>query len=336
MPHDALDALALRTLAPLDAARSYALRRCAPALGPLLVRPALRHALLGSAGVVLAFVLSSTALVWLLALGPLLLGVPHLVADLRYLVIQAGLARRPLAWLLVLAPLGLASVMPLLSVAGLLVVVAGLLARGSVGRRLAAVVLGAGIAGVGYAAGYGGAVVFAHLHHVIALGAWWAMRPKRSLAEALVPMLAATGALIVGTGLLDARLPALLTSAPDVLAPELLVATLAPDPDASTALRWVWLFAFGQSVHYLVWLRLVPDDRRGRPAPRPFAASYRALRTELSGLGLALAVALALGLLGWAARDLEEARYAYLRLALFHGPLEVSLLALALVERRRP
>lgn len=49
--NDAIDTLALRTLAPLDAVRAWALRRCARAMGPLLVRPALRHAVFGGTGV---------------------------------------------------------------------------------------------------------------------------------------------------------------------------------------------------------------------------------------------------------------------------------------------
>ncbi|MET0342077.1 MAG: hypothetical protein ABW252_13825 [Polyangiales bacterium] len=341
MTNDALDALALRMLAPLDAARAFMLRCAGPRLGPLLARPALRHAVLGSAGVVVAFVLSTTALVWLLALGPLVLGVPHLLADLRYLVIQPGLSRRPSVRALVLAPLLLTPLvltraLPLLSLTGALVIASSLVARGTRPRRIASGVAGASIVTVGFVAGHVGAVVFAHLHHVIALGAWWSMRRDRGVVEALVPALVALGALVAGVGLLDDRLPDLLVSSADLLSPELLLATLTPDPSTPSSLRWVWLYAFGQSVHYLVWLRLVPDDRRGRPAPRPFSSSYRALRAELGTCGLTAAVAIALGLLAYALRGLDAARGAYLQLALFHGPLEVALLALALAERRRP
>ena len=35
------------------------------------------------------------------------------------------------------------------------------------------------------------------------------------------------------------------------------------------ALRWVLAFAFGQSVHYAMWLRLVPEEDRARPAAVP-------------------------------------------------------------------
>ena len=42
---------------------------------------------------------------WTLALGPIVLGVPHLLADARYLVVRPGYHRRTSIFLAVLPPL---------------------------------------------------------------------------------------------------------------------------------------------------------------------------------------------------------------------------------------
>jgi hypothetical protein len=93
-------------------------------------------------------------------------------------------------------------------------------------------------------------------------------------------------------------------------------------------------FAFMQSVHYGVWLRLMPDDLRPRAAPRPFRASWRALRDELGLWPLCAFTLAALGIALWGAVDLFGARLGYLRLGAFHGNLELVALAFLAVERR--
>lgn len=334
---DALASLVIRSLGPLDALRAWCLRRTGHALRPLLARPSLRHAVLGGAGVVVAFVLCTAQPIWMLALGPLVFGIPHLVSDLRYLVLQRQLHRRPLVVALMLAPLALAvTTLPLLAVAGVATVGAALCGSAHKRRRLLVACTGGALIALGVRLGYRGAVLFAHLHHAIAIALWWAMHPKRTRLEAWVPVLTLLGLAVGFTGLLDARLFTVFTQSADLLSPDLLIVSLAPDPVADDSLRWVWAFAFGQSVHYLVWLRMIPDDRRGRAAPRPFVASYRALVRDLGHAPFALALALVLGLLTWALCDLTAARDGYLRLALFHGPLEVACAALAFAEGRRP
>jgi hypothetical protein len=50
---------------------------------------------------------------------------------------------------------------------------------------------------------------------------------------------------------------------------------------------------------------------------------------------LVIFVALALGIAAWAVVDLTQARLGYLRLAVFHGYLELAVGALWLIEGRR-
>ena len=334
---DWLGSLASRALAPLDGLRAALLRSLGGAYRPLIVRPELRHAVLGSAGVVLAFTLTALAPVGMLMLGPLLLGVPHLMADLRYLVARRALQRRPLVCACVFAPLALVFFLPALQVAGLCTVGAALAARGGASVRILIASLGVLLLALDHAFGLVAAILFGHLHNAVALALWWSLRRRTARCEC-VPLLAVLLAVFaIAVGALDSTLapPPSLSDA-QLAWHDLLHATLSPVVDPRLATRWVLLFALGQAVHYLVWLRMVPDDLRGRPAPRPFVASFRALRTDLGGYLVVLALAVALFLLAWAALDLSAARMGYLRLALFHGPLEVACGALAIAERRRP
>ncbi len=96
-------------------------------------------------------------------------------------------------------------------------------------------------------------------------------------------------------------------------------------------------YAFGRSVHYAIWLRLVPDEDRERSMPRTFRASWRALAVDL-GPWLAITAIVAVTAVGsWALFDVRAARAGYLRGVAFHGHLELVVLAFALVRgRMRP
>ena len=317
-------------LSPADALRSRILRGFAPR--SLLVHREKRVAALGTATVLAAFAGSCLAPVWMLALSPLVLGVPHLLADLRYLVVRPGLHRRPRLWIAAGLPLGALAVgdgtwvWPGLAAAG----GALLVARGTLGRRLvglaALAILCAWTRSLGPTAG----VVFAHLHNVLALALWWAWRPRRGRWHWIPLGLAAAGAWILfalpfsgdaSTSLGGLSLGALAASLSGGLSPDL-------------GLRLAVGFAFGQALHYAVWLRLLPEEDRARPVPRSFSSSFRALKADFGAWPLALAGSAALGIALWAVADLAAARAGYFRLSLFHGHLELAAAALFWVEGR--
>ena len=85
-------------LAVLDDLRAWGLRVGVHALGgrgrALIRQPVLRVVVFGSLSIALALLMVCTVPLILLAVSPLLLGVPHLVADVRYLVVQPGYHRR--------------------------------------------------------------------------------------------------------------------------------------------------------------------------------------------------------------------------------------------------
>ena len=61
--------------------------------GPLLNSRELRVGLAGTLGVIFIASLAFALPIWVLALGPIVWGVPHVMADIRYMVIQPGLHR---------------------------------------------------------------------------------------------------------------------------------------------------------------------------------------------------------------------------------------------------
>jgi hypothetical protein len=325
-----------RALAPLDVVRRHALLLLGPLGGPLIRDRELRVALTGCAAVALALVTTAAAPLWAMALGPVLLGVPHLMADVRYLVVRPGLHRRKLLVLCAGAPLLLAA-LNLGVLAGLLACAAALLvARTSPGRRIAGLLCVAALAWAAALAGQLADLAFAHLHNFCALAFFWLWRPRTQRLHALPLILFALAAAALLLGGLDSLWTVTSHWAPAGLTAGDRLDALAPGLPQLLASRLVLLFAFAQTVHYAVWLRLLPEEDRARRTPRSFAASFRALKADFGALGLAACALLALAIAGWAAFDLAEAHDGYLRLAVFHGHLELAALALLFAEGRNP
>jgi hypothetical protein len=324
-------------LAPVDALRTAFYRALAPCCAGLFADRARRVAWLGGGSVVLAFVLTVTVPLWLLTLGPLLLGVPHLLADFRYLVVRPGLHRRAALCGLAALPLVACGFGAPAWVGLLAMAVAVLGARCSWALRLAGLLAWAALTLAARTDESAFVLAFVHLHNAMALALWWALRPRDRRALAVV-LLVVAGAALLLVGALDPVVAAAGGWQVPLAIPglEAHAQAYAPGAEAPWAMRVVLSFAFLQAVHYAIWLRLVPEDARQRPAPRPFRASWRALRDDLGRPLLGLALLLALGIAIWGAVDLIAARAGYLRLATFHGYLELAVAALLLLERRRP
>lgn len=324
-------------LAPADALRARLYRLLAPWAGPLFADRARRVAWIGALQVVLAFLLTLGAPLWMLSLGPILFGVPHLVSDARYLVVRPGLHRRTILALLCSAPL-LATCLGAGPAVGLLALLPAILgARGSWRRKGPMLAVWAGLSALALGFGALFQLAFAHLHNVVAVALWWwAWRDRHARAWA-VPLLAAAGTVALLSGAAEPVLTALgAWTAPWTGTSFTQQAkVLAPHASPVLALRLVLAFAFLQSVHYAIWLRLVPEDDRPRAAPRPWRATWRAMVEDFGVAPLLIFVALALGIAAWAVVDLTQARLGYLRLAIFHGYLELAVGALWLIEGRR-
>jgi hypothetical protein len=321
-------------LAPLDRARVRALHWTMPLSSRLVRAREARVALVGTSVVVFAALATVLAPLWLLALGPIVLGVPHLLADVRYCVVRPGWHRERALWL--------TAGIPLLAVAfgsgfeiGLLGVAASaLVISGQLRRRLAVAAAALALAFVGWRLESLADLFLAHAHNFVAVALWATWRPRTTKLH-WIPIAAFVlfaAAFLLGLGDViwsrgDAGLPSGLDR-------DTHLATLAPSVPGVWASRLVLLYCFAQAVHYGVWLRMVPEDDRARPTPRSFRASYRALRDDFPPLLLTGFTLAAVALASWACVDLVDARTGYFRFARFHGMLELLAAGLLLAHGR--
>ena len=244
----------------------------------------LRVALSFAAVVVSSFVLTWTTPLLTLALGPVVLGVPHLLADFRYLVVRPGHLERRTLWILALPLVGVSAIQflpyggeitPLhgILVGTLIMPLAAVLVRNAHwSRRALAVVVGLLALYLVSLDLYWSTLIFAHGHNFVAvLLFWlWVRRDKRALLP--LGLFCLAGALIM-TGALDGALT-MKDNYIGALAPESIFG-----PQWST--RLALLFTFAQGVHYGLWLRVIPEDDRRRSTPRSFRQSARAVIGEL-------------------------------------------------------
>jgi len=321
-------------LAVIDALRARALRILGPFAPELLRDRERRVATYGLVAIALAFAMTFAAPMLLLAVGPIVLGAPHLLADVRYLVARHGLHRRAGFWLCVAGPSCAAFLHPHASVSMFAVVGAALVARASIVPRAAVALAGLALVLGCVRLGAVADVVLAHLHNAIAVALFCLWSRRRSRLHWIV-----VGAFVLGTaaiafGALDDG-PVKRMSQDGVLDAELLVETLAPVSDPVLSVRAVLVFAFAQSVHYAVWIRLVPEEDRPRTGLRSFASSLRALAVDVGAPLVVVASAVTAGLVAWACVSLADARDGYLRLAVFHGPLELGAATLLVLEQRQ-
>ncbi len=319
-------------LAPLDRGRRAAFAAAGPRLSTWFVDRERRVALVGVFVVLGALALTGLAPLWSLAFGPIVLGVPHLVADVRYLWVRTGWHRRASVWIAIGLPLAVGAMTARTAWGFAACLGAVAIARGaSPGRRAGVAAVAVLLLGLAVLHRHAVDLAFAHAHNLVALALWWAWRPRSRRVHAVPLVLFAAAAIAIALGAL-APLAAFAEAGPGSWASH--VATLAPFATPAVGVRLVLLFAFAQSVHYGVWLRLVPEEDRSREAPRPFASSFRALRDDLGLVVLLAAVVLAVLLAAWAAFDVAAARAGYLRFANFHGQLELAAAALFALEGR--
>ena len=91
-----------------------------------------------------------------------------------------------------------------------------------------------------------------------------------------------------------------------------------------TALALGVLYVMLQSIHYTVWLALIPQDDARAQGTLSFRMSLRALGRDFPAPWLAAVVVLAVAVLAASAVDVHRTRQLYLSLATFHGYLELA------------
>ena len=168
-------------------------------------------------------------------------------------------------------------------------------------------------------------VVLTHLHNIIPLFFWWdwSRRIADPLRRRVLRAIHVTWVAIIPTAILAGAFDPLLSARPGIVAPligdgSFIVAALtAPDVSSIMDLRFLTAFAFGQTMHYVTWVGLLPALTA--EATAKFEDTVPALRGGRPwALGIALTAALALVFV----TDNLQGRAIYGTLASYHAYLE--------------
>jgi hypothetical protein len=320
-----------RSLVPVldgvDAARARILKRAARLCAPF-IRDRDRR-LLAIALVSCACALAATALApgYALLLGPVILGVPHLVFEARYLFFQHERLRRA-ALVAVVAlqsiavfagigiyTLGLACALAMAVTEGLTTTRGRVLLAASTAVQIAALV------GPDWSR-----FALLHLHNCIALGTWliWRRRPTRVSIAVVACVVVGVAAILAGAfDDLSLRRPA----SDQVFSLTHLTDAVAVGFGGAWRHRLLLFFCFTQAVHYAIWLRLIPEEARERATPRSWRASWLAFKRD-SGANVARFAVIAATTVPIAAllAGAVRTRALYVTASEFHATVEVVLL----------
>jgi hypothetical protein len=302
---------------------------------------------LGHIGVALALAALAPGL--LLLLGPLVLGVPHVVADLRYLVVRGPASLRGGAIIAIIVPLaamtgfGVIEVMggsgdPAVEIAfGFAAIgTAVAVAPGRVMRRMIVGVVAAALAVPAVMFPEATMIVLLFGHNFIALAIWcgFTRATVRLAHRALVVGAALIGVGLIAIGVFD-RATGVAVDGRAWGGEGIARLPFAEGIDPVFAYRLVVGYAFLQALHYVVWLRLIPSTQSPSPAASTFKKSLTNLRADFGLALIAIAAAtIAVPLLAGFV-DAERVRDGYLSLVLFHAWLELAVIAYVVVTRER-
>ncbi len=342
----------MQLLAPLDALRRDAMAAvlARPRLGVWLTRRDARLVAFAIAGVAAALATTCLLPAAALVLAPIVLGVPHVASDARYLVLRRGLPRGVVA----AAALGCVAMLALrvaefsslpsfaslpsppslasceIVVGAAWAVLLALLGGVASGRwaRVAIVALAVALASVAALRDTELArLVLAHGHNLVGVGLWVLLfrRARRPIVPVAIALVLATLVAASGAPLRVAH--ALGTDHAFGMTATDAAAMLAPGLPVAVGMGLVASYVLLQGVHYAVWLGWIPqDDVRGE-GTLTFAMTARALVRDFRPLGIA-AIALAwLAVIGGALASARGARDTYLALASFHAYAELAMLA---------
>ncbi len=100
--------------------------------------------------------------------------------------------------------------------------------------------------------------------------------------------------------------------------------------------RCVTLLALGQPLHYFIWMKAVPEQYTPHPVPTTFRKSWNFLKRDLSpALAISACALAAVPAVIWLLINFSWTYKFYFAVASFHSYLELSALSLIFVQRAR-
>ena len=169
-----------------------------------------------------------------------------------------------------------------------------------------------------------------HLHNLIAIGIWWGWKRKRAWWEGVTLLLCGLCSAFILLAPIEAW--AYNMPHPNLLDPEYFQQTLAPFASKEHQFRLVVLYAFLQSFHYLIWIKLIPEEASHQHTPQSFRKSLLDLHKDLGSWFLLCTTISMIGLLVWAVFNIQTARAQYLWFISFHGFMELAVCAYLLCK----
>lgn len=315
-------------IAALDGARLRLFRLFMPLSSRLAAHREERVAVLASLQILVSFLAAWLIPLPLVAWGTLALGVPHILSGARHLVFNTGYARHKIRGFAIGAPVLLAAFGGGVKVALFGVMAASWVSRGTLLTRAAVFLTAATASILCWHHPRSADLAFAHAHNFVAAAFFWSWRKRRGPWRFVPPALFTAACAAIMAGLAPTPGAA---SGPGYA---VLVNSLAPGSTPTLGPRLVTLFAFAQSVHYGVWLRLIPDESRSRRSSQTFARSWTEWKRDCGPIPITGAALFTAFFCVWGAFDPWNARDGYLRFAGFHGYAELAVLALFLTEGR--
>jgi hypothetical protein len=290
-------------------------------------RPA--HTLHGALFVVVSLAIAFVAPVSAMTLGPLLLGAPHLVGDLRVLwlqrpggILDAEILRifvPLLAMTLVRPALAIGFPEPAMCEVALGVVAIAIAAHaGFASSRRRLHVIAAAVPLLAFAMAFAPAVqlTLAHAHNVVAFAAWLVWTRHRGFAWGAAGLYVAAWMAALALPIADGELDALSFGATFAT----FANGLAPGLGSVDGALVVRSFVFAQLVHYGIWMFALPR--------------VEAAREERASRGLWIAAVCACAIVPIVgAFDPLGVRGAYLSLVVFHGWFELAVFTFLAARR---
>ena len=337
---------------PLDAARRTTLRLATRStlLTRVLSRRDSRIACLAAVQVAVLFGLSLRVPVALFFLGPVVFGVAHLAADVRYLVLRRAppralvVASAAFAFAITAARVAVGTravsmragdrIDVLFGVAWIgFAVTLALRDRLRIAFAVAPVLVG--VAWLVVARAHVVNLALVHVHNLVAVFAWLLLFRRRRGWATLPLALVAAGAAVLLSG---ATLPWALAHgglSAFGMPSARLAAWIAPGVHGELALSLTTSFVFLQGVHYAAWTAWIPqDDLRTQGTPT-FRMSVRALQRDFGPVVFGVIVLAALAFAALAIWNVRESVVWYMTLVKSHAWFELSFLAYLVLRRER-
>jgi hypothetical protein len=263
-------------------------------------------------------------------LGAALFGVPHVVSGIRQVAVRERLASATRLFVMLAFAVGVVELcgsgtrIADGAVRAYVLLFAAAIAVELRGRVVACVGVAA-LAALGLFAPRVTLLALAHLHGLGAVV--WFVRRARQRGVVVWPFVAAVALVLVAgaLGAFDAL------SASRLWAPRSAAASIVAEAAGSTIdgvllRRALFVYAFGQALHFAIWLRLVPELERPSKTPHSFRHALAGFEADFGRAARPLLVACiaAAPLILWGG---GLAREAYFALTYFHVGLEAAALA---------